>query len=161
MSDTRRPPFSQLPFSQPALIIIEEQDRKIDGNYEIGGIATLSFVFEIPVDGQLKVNSRQLGEQRQSYTMRIWVSKDPNDIQLFNHFHPTSGGIHHLFVDETLNPLPEPEVFQVQRNEFSGFSFAVGEELVPLPAGIYHYNVHNMEGLDGGFFVNFKNPGIF
>lgn len=156
----RNIPFSQLPFSRPALTIIEEQDRKLDGNYEIGGIEIFSFIFNIPVDGQLKINSRQLGQARQSFTMRIWVSKEPNNIQLFNHFHPGNGGIHHLFVDETLNPLPEPEVFQVQRNEFSGFNFAVGEELVPLAVGQYHYNVQNMEGHEGGFFVNFAVPGI-
>lgn len=151
-------PFSQLPFSQAALTIFKPEDRTIDGNYEIGGIQIFSFVFDILDDGQLKVNSRQLGNLRQSQTMRIWVSKVPNDIQLFNHFHPTSGGIHHLFVDETITPLPTPEVFQVQRNEYSSISFGVGEELIPLAVGQYHYNVQNMEGHEGGFFVNFVNP---
>jgi len=153
-------PFSQLPSSQPALIIIKEEDRVLDGNYEIGGTQVISFVFEIPVDGVIKVNLRQFTEIRQSFGIRAWISVEPNAIQLFNHFHPGSGGIDHLFADETSEPLPEPEVFQVQRNQFSGFSFSVGEILVPLPAGTYHYNVVNMESHDSGFKINLKIPAL-
>ena len=93
---------------------------------------------------------------KQLYT--IWFSAYPNSIQLFNHFHPGSGGVHHLFVDETIEPLPEPEIFKVQRNQFSGFEFSIGEELVPLPAGTYYYNVVNMESHDNGFRLNLVIP---
>jgi len=161
MGQTSRIPFSQLPPSQPKLIIIKESDRIIDGNYNIEGVQILSFEFEIPIGGKLKVNSRQRSDGRQSLTIRVWVSKKPNDIELFNRFHPGNGGIHHLFVDENLDPLPEPEIFQIERNQFTAFNFAIGENLIALPPGKYYYNVINLEGFPGGFFVNFVNPDIF
>ena len=153
-------PFSQLPFSQPALIVIKEEDRSVDGSYEIGGTQVLAFEFEIPINGLIKVNSRQFDDIRQSLSIRAWLSLVPGAIQLFNHFHPGSGGIHHLFVDETIDPLPEPEVFQIQRNQFSSFQFSIGEERVPLPAGIYYYNVLNLESHNNGFRINLVIPAI-
>lgn len=147
-------PFSQLPASQPALIIIKEEDRVLDGNYEIAGEQILSFEFDVPVDGQIKINSRQFSELRQSLSIRAWVSIIPNSLEVFGHFHPGDGGIHHLLVDETLTPVPVPEVFQIQRNQFSEISYAVGEVLIRLPAGRYYYNVRNMEGHINGFKIN-------
>lgn len=151
-------PFSQLPASQPAVVIIKEEDRAADGSYEIGGTQVFSFVFEIPVDGKIKINLRQFDEIRQSLSIRAWISVEPNSIQLFNHFHPGSGGIFHLFVDEALDPLPEPEVFRIQKNQFSSFEFSVGEILLPLSAGTYHYNVVNMEGHLNGFKLSLVIP---
>lgn len=154
-------PFSELPASQPALIVIKEEDRSVDGSYEIGGTQIISFKFEIPAGGVIKINTRQFDEIRQSLSIRVWISLEPNTTQLFNHFHPGSGGIYHLFVDETIEPLPEPEVFQIQRNQYSGFSFSVGEERIPFSAGIYYYNVLNLEGHNNGFKINLVIPAIW
>lgn len=148
-------------FSLPGNVtVIPEEDRTLDGSYTIGGSQLFAFEFDIPVDGQIKIESKQFAEQRQSLSIRAWISIDPADRELFNHFHPGSGGIHHLFADETLDPLPEPIVFQILRNEFSSFEFAVAEVLVPLPAGPYHYNVLNMEGHENGFRINLVIPAL-
>lgn len=140
--------------------ILTESDRTLDGSYAIGGGQLFSFEFDIPVDGQIKIVSQQFDGQRQSLSIRAWVSIEPSDRELFDSFHPGGGGIHHLFADETLEPLPEPKVFQIQRNEFSSFEFSVAEILVPLPSGPYYYNVLNMEGHENGFKLNLAIPAL-
>lgn len=151
--------MTTFPFQLPNNVtVIPEEDRTLDGSYAIGGGQMFSFEFDIPADGQIKIVCQQFDGQRQSLSIKAWVSTDPADRELFDSFHPGSGGIHHLLADETLEPLPEPEVFQIQRNEFSSFEFAVAEILVPLPAGPYHYNVLNMEGLENGFKLNLAIP---
>ena len=150
--------MTTFPFLPVNVTIVTESDRTLDGNYTIGGDQIFAFEFEILADGQIKINSLQYKDLRQSLSIRAWVSILPVDIQLFNHFHPGSGGIHHLFVDETITPRPEPQVFQIQRNQFSSFEYAVGEILVALPAGVYYYNIHNMEGHENGFKINLVVP---
>lgn len=142
----------------PNVTLIEEADRNIDGIYEIGANQIQVHVFDVAVDGQIRIPILQL-QLRQSLSIRVWVSKKPFSSEIFFRFHPNTGGASHLFFDKDLNPKPEPERSALQRSAFSGQTFRFEDVLVQLIPGTYYYNVHNLENQPNGYKVSFIVPG--
>jgi len=132
----------------PNVLIIEEADRKQSGQYEIDPGFIHVFPFEILVDGELRAPNRHLSpdnRMHQSFSIRAWVSEQPNGAELFFRFHAGTGGVSHLFYDESISPPPEPKKHEPMRNQFSPIVFVPQDNLVPLAPGTYYYMVQNME----------------
>ena len=134
--------------------IFTVNDRAINDIYTIGSNQIQSFIFTVPVLGQVKIATLQ-HDNRPSFSIRIWLSLLPNGSELFFRFHPGTGGSNYLFADEDIDPLPTPVIFSTHRNKFSGITFDISEVLVTLPAGIYYYNVHNIENFGTGHTTSF------
>lgn len=131
----------------PNALIIEEADRQQDGTYELDHGFIHVFPFEILVDGQLRAPIRHLNTNaslRQAFTIRAWISDQPFGTELFFRYHPGTGGLSHLFYDETITPTPEPKKHPAARNQFSAITYVPQDVLVPLAPGTYYYMVLNM-----------------
>ena len=139
--------------------IIEEPDRAIDGFYEIEAGQVHVHVFEVEPSGQLRILINQT-EFRQSFAIRAWVSDKPHGQDIFYRFHPSTGGIRHLFYDKDLNPPPTPEKSPVARSGFSGQLFQFADIPVQLIPGVYFYNIQNMENITAGYKIAFIGPGL-
>ena len=135
--------------------IVYYDDRSVDGNYLVLGDFITSFWFEVEVDTTFTVKAYQYDQPGQSFSIRAWISKEPNGIQLFERFHPSTGGIYHQFYDKNMTPTPTPTVYSTQRNEFSAITYEIRDNMVPLEPGIYYYNVHNLERKPRGININF------
>ena len=131
----------------PNALVIEAADRNQNGTYEIDPGFIHIFPFEILADGQLRMPIRHLNtsnRMHQTYTIRAWISDQPNGSELFFRYHPGTGGTSHLFYDESIVPVPEPKKHEPMRNQFSGITFVPQDNLIPLSPGIYYYNIINM-----------------
>jgi len=131
----------------PNTLIIEEVDRHQNGQYEIDPGFINIFPFEILVDGQIRAPIRHLNQNhstQQTFTIRAWISDQPNGSELFFRFHPSTGGTSHLFYDKSIVPIPLPKKEEPMRNQFSAITYVLQDILIPLSPGIYYYNVTNM-----------------
>lgn len=147
----------------PGAIIFEEEDRLQTGKYELDPGVLNIFKFEILPDGQLRVPVRHLNTNdrtHQTWSIRAWISTDPNGIELFYRFHPNTGGLSHLFYDENITPIPEPKKHAPMRNEFSAITYTPQDELVPLAPGIYYYNIINMVLKTNAYEIAFIDPTV-
>ena len=146
--------------SQPVNVtIIEEPDRAVDGFYENGGGQIHIHVFDIAADGQLRIPISQT-QFRQSLSVRVWVSAKPHGQELFYRFHPSQGGISHVFYDKDLTPLPTLVESPLQRSDFAGQTFKFSDILIQLIPGTYFYNIQNMENITTGYKIAFIGPGL-
>lgn len=142
------------------ILIIEEDDRNTNAKYEINPGFIHVFPFEILVDGQIRCPILHLNTNsslHQTFTIRAWLSSQPNGEELFFRYHPTTGGISHLFYDEDISPTPTPTVGNPMRNSFSGITFMAEDVLIPLTPGIYYYNVLNMVLKTNAYELSFMN----
>lgn len=146
--------------SQPVNVtIIEEPDRTIDGFYEIEGGQIQIHVFEIEAGGQIRIPINQT-QFRQAFSLRVWVSKKPHGAELFFRFHPSTGGISHLFFDKELDPKPTLEKSSIQRSDFAGQLFQFVDVPIQLIPGTYFYNIQNLENRPAGYKIAFIGPGL-
>ena len=132
----------------PTALIIEEEDRPQSGRYQIESGSLNIFPFEILTDKQFRVPIRHLNTNdalHQNLSLRVWISTQPNGIELFFRFHPTTGGLSHIFYDVNKTMVPVPKSQPPARSEFNGITYIVRDELIPLDPGVYYYNVLNME----------------
>ena len=137
--------------------VIEEIDRNLDGNYLIEPGFIHIFPFEIPGNDFIRTHIYQF-DRRESFSIRAWVSKLPNDSESFFRFHPGTGGVTHMFYDESSIAAPLPVKGNTQRNQFSGISFTPQDDLIALEPGTHHFNVLNMELQENGYHLNFIVP---
>jgi len=148
----------------PNALIINPEDRNSNGRYEIASGFINIFQFEIVADGQFRVPVRHLNtneRSHESFSLRAWISVDPNGIELFYRFHPTSGGLSHLIYDESIDPPPEPTKHSPMRNEHSPITFTPQDSLVPLAPGVYYYNILNMILKPNAYEISFDVPFVF
>lgn len=137
--------------------IIKVSDRTPDGFYEIGGGQIQIHPFTVNVNGQLTIPAQQV-PRRQTFSIRAWIDIIPMGSGLISRFHPGTGGIIHIFFDESLDPVPTV-MDKPHRNAFSEISFIPREVLVPLPPGEYFYHFLNMEGALNVYKVGFTSAG--
>ena len=85
-------------------LVIEEDDRNQNGKYEIDPGFINIFVFEILVDGQLRVPLRHLNTNaslHQTYSIRAWISDQPHGSEIFFSFPVSIVGTSLLFFIES------------------------------------------------------------
>ena len=131
----------------PNTLYIEEADRVASGMYQLDPGFIHIFPFEIVADGRWRVPFRHLNTNNalhQNFTIRGWISEEPNGIELFFRFPFLTGGSAYIFYDENTTMVPTPKTQPPMRSEFSGITYTVSDQLVPLPIGTYYFNVINM-----------------
>jgi hypothetical protein len=139
-------------------VVIEEADRKPDGRYLLDAGAINIFPFEILPDKQFRVPVKHLNTNaalHATFSIRAWISETPYGSELFFRYHPGTGGVTHIFYDKGMNTPPIPIEQPPMRNSFSGITFVIKDELVPLTPGVYYYNVINMENKDNSYELFF------
>jgi len=166
---------NDFPFLDINVTVFEVGDRNVDGIYLIGTNQIHIFPFDIEADGQVRVPINQLGRGqnlssgvagqgqkfdqsfRQSLSIRAWVSSTPNGSEVKFRWHPSTGGITHIFFDKDLDPPPIPVEAPLQRNQMNQITFQPKDILVPLIPGKYFYNVLNMESSPANDLDNTPN----
>lgn len=124
--------------------VIFPPDRTSDGTYELPSGQIHIHPFTIGSGDAIEIPAMQL-PGRVSYAVRAWVGDDPMGTSEFFRFHPSEGGIAHIFYDESITPAPTGITSPIQQNKFNGMTYQFRAIQVPLPLDEYFYHVKNLE----------------